>query len=92
MLAPYQVGLICAIGQDMTRKLGQFILLLSLLLLLLFISSDVAGYPDYVIFLSGFFFLILALSLFRKSRELRDEKPRFRLIRKLLSRNAEKEE
>lgn len=76
----------------MTHKFGLYMLLFGLVLILLFITSDVANTPDYTVFLSGVVMLVLAFVLLRRSREGPDEKPRFRMLRKLgkrFSRNDE---
>ncbi len=76
----------------MIRKLGKFLFLLSIILILLFLASDVGGQPDYAIFLGGFVTLVLAIIVLRKGREQREDKPRFRLIRGPRKRKGKKEE
>ena len=76
----------------MIRKLGKFLVLLSIILILLFLASDVGGQTDYSVFLGGFVTLVLAIIVLRKGREQREDKPRFRLIRGLRKRKGKKEE
>ncbi|MCH7664067.1 MAG: hypothetical protein IH859_09410 [Chloroflexi bacterium] len=76
----------------MIRKLGKFLVLLSIILIALFLASDVAGQTDYSVVLGGFVTLVLAILVLRKAREPREDKPRFRFIRGLRKRKAKEEE
>lgn len=75
----------------MLRKLGKFFLLVSIILIFLFVASDIGGTPDYAVFLGGFFTMAFAILLLRRPRDSNEEKPRFRLIRKLANRKVDED-
>jgi hypothetical protein len=78
----------------MIVRVAQFFLLFGLLMVLLFISSDVVAAPQYTYCLAGILLLLFASSLFRRSRPASEPSERFRLLRSLSRRvrNQDKEE
>lgn len=67
----------------MLRKLGQFLLLASILLLTLFYASDVAGQTNFNLFFGWLAVSVLAYLLLRRGRKEDQEPKRFRTLRKL---------
>lgn len=76
----------------MLQKTGRFLLLISLIMLVLFVSSDIAQTPDYTMLLSGIALLVFAIMLSRRSRPPIVEHSRFRTLRKIGSLLSAKDE
>jgi hypothetical protein len=76
----------------MLRKLGQFFLLASILLLALFYASDVAGQTNFNLFFGWLAVSALAFLLLRRGRKDEQGPRRFRTLRKLGRRGHPSEE
>lgn len=75
----------------MLRKLGRYFLLLSIFLIFLFVASYIGGAPDYEIFLGGILTMAFAFLLLRRGQQTNEDKPRFRMIRKLANRKGDED-
>jgi hypothetical protein len=66
-------------------RIGRFFALLGVVLLLIFVASDLAGTPRFNIFFWGFTITVIGIVLMRRGRVPSEPSGRFRLLRTLRS-------
>lgn len=67
----------------LTRKFGNFFLIISLLLMIVFVMSDLAGDTQYLLFLGGLALFLAALYLISRSKKDPEPSGRFKMARKM---------